>query len=268
MANYTHFIKRYWNLSLKTIWNDVFGEKDPDEFHPSGSQIYHGYQGEGKTLSMYYHGMHVKAKYPKCLIVSNLNLKYLEPVEIKDEEHLQRVLANIDTSTHYIRFQSYNSLILLLRRCRMGKYGVVFMIDEIHNYFHSHDSKNSPMWVVQVFSQQRKQYLVILGSVQMWPDVIKIIRDQVDNLTACRRLGHLILHTTVDPRDFENEYGEQIAPVKKKGWFWITKHTREGYDTYQVINSGREVMGGTDLHVNVNNVEKPKKLSKGYRLRA
>lgn len=258
MANYTGYIKRFWNLSLRTIWEDFREKKDPDVMIPNGSQIYHGYQGEGKTISMYWHAMKLKKRYPKALLVSNLKINDFEGIHVKDLAQLESL--SLDTQREYILFETYEELILNLRNSRNGHFGVIFMIDEIHNYFHSHDSKSMPMWIVQVFSQQRKQRLIVLGTVQDWPDVIKAIRRQVDNLIECRRLGYVIRNYAIDPRAIENNYGEMEAPIRKKGFFWITKRIRNGFDTYQVINSGREIMGGESTNVNViQKNEKPRR---------
>jgi len=263
MANYTGFIKRFLNVSVPTIWRDTFGKKDPNIFRPNGSQIYHGMQGKGKTLSMVYHGLfQVKPKYPRALLVSNLHLVNYEPIKVSTLNALQARLKDIDTQRQYFKFESYDELTLLLRNARPEKYtdGVIFMIDEIHNYFHSHDSKAMPMWIVQVFSQQRKQHLLILGTVQDWDDVIKAIRRQIDNLIACNRIGHLITNTVVDPREFESQYGERVAPIKKRGFFWLTERVRNSYDTFQVIQSGRSIFGGEDMNVTVNTTPEKKKM--------
>ena len=268
MANYTPYIKRLWNMHIPTIWGDITAKKDPDVFTPNGSQIYHGYQGEGKTLSMYHAGSKLKARYPRAMLVSNLHLRDFVAVRVATSQELVEALKTFDAEKQYFFFESHTDLMLVLREVRNGEYGVIFMIDEIHNYFHSHDSKSMPMWVVQVFSQQRKQRLVILGTVQLWPDVIKAIRDQVDNLIGCSRRGHLISQTAIDPRTAESNYGETEFVIRKKGFFWITRAIREGYDTYQVINSGREIMGGNDLMIgNVpanGKVKKPKQNRQQY----
>lgn len=254
MAGYQGFIKKMLNIDLKTIFKDTFGKKDPDEFRPNGSQIYHGMQGQGKTLSMMYHGLFkVKRKYPKAILVTNLHLRDYEPLKATNLADLTELLEVIDSETQYLQFESYDELVLLLRYARPTNpvHGMIFMIDEIHNYFHSHDSKSMPMWIVQVFSQQRKQKLLILGTVQDWEDLIKAIRRQIDNLIACSRHGWLITNAVVDPRQFENNYGEMTAPVKKFGFFWLTEEIRTAYDTYQVIQSGREIFGGNDTPIKV-----------------
>lgn len=302
MSDYRSYIKRYWSIDVKTIWNDIFGKVDRDLFEVNGSQIYYGYQGEGKTLSMYYHFTKVKNNFPKTIVVSNLRLLKKTPIPIKAvkekvleiQENYSEIMENYSKEDsiyatedeefkvtpfhlfyeskkfefwedHYIEYSTHDDLIWLLRNVRSGKYGVIFLIDEIHNYFHSHDSKSMPMWVVQVFSQQRKQRILILGTAQSWKDVIKAIRDQIRNLVKCSRLFFVIRQYAADPRDIENEYGEEVLPEwRAKGFFFQNKEMREGFDTLQVIDSGRHVMGGNEMTVNVRNIDsdKPKKKSR------
>lgn len=249
MAGFTGFIKRFMNISPETMFKDAIAKKDPDVFIPNGSQIYSGMQGQGKTLSMVYHGLHkIKKRYPKAILVTNLHLR--DYTGISYEEWIESG-GDFDPSGQYVKFETHHELMAVLKNVRNGDKGVIFMIDEIHNYFHSHDSKSMPMWVVQVFSQQRKQRLVVLGTVQDWEDVIKAIRRQIDNLIMCSRFGYLIRQTVIDPRSAENNYGEVEYSIKKKGWFWISDFVRNSYDTYQVINSGREILGGDDLSIGV-----------------
>jgi len=262
---YIGLVKRYAKtFSIKTIWHDLFDKRDPNEFRENGSQIYHGYQGQGKTLSMVYHGRRLKAMYPKLLIVCNIWLRDWEPVEVRNEAELAKLLASKDfqegvwQQTHYLRYRSHENLLMLLRHARNagrdrddnpGAWGTHFMIDEIHQYFHSHDSKSMPIWVVQVFSQQRKQFTLITGSVQIWMDVIKVIRDQIQNLILCERVGFLIRQHVVDPREFESNYGEREAPIKKTGWFFMRADVRSSYDTRELVQSGREIFGGNEMNI-------------------
>lgn len=252
MSSYLQFVKKEPQVNLPTVFSDLFSKKDPDEFTSNGSQIYHGYQGEGKTLSMVHHARRIKQRYPKLLVVANLHLRDLKPYLVANHTDLKNLMESEAFKsrqwqrTHYIRYTSYDTLLMLLREARNDKYGVHFMIDEIHQYFHSHDSKSMPVWVVQIFSQQRKQYILITGTVQIWDNVIKALREQIQNLIGCSRFGWLIRQTVVDPREFESDYGERVAPVKKKGFFFMSKEVRESYDTRQLIESGREIFGGQE----------------------
>jgi len=262
MAGFTGFVKKFLNVDLKTFYNDLTTKKDPNVFVPNGSQIYSGMQGQGKTLSMIYHGLHkIKKRYPKAILVTNLHLRDYEPIRFSEWDQNKK---DFDPTAQYVTFETHKDLMQVLKNVRNGELGVIFMIDEIHNYFHSHDSKSMPMWVVQVFSQQRKQRLVVLGTVQDWEDVIKAIRRQIDNLIMCSRFGYLIRQTVIDPRSAENNYGEVEYAVKKKGFFFITDWVRNSYDTYQVINSGREILGGDDLSIGVKLVDRQADLKKRW----
>jgi len=249
MSDFARIIKRDFKWSFETIVHDLRQKKDPLEFLFNGSQMFHGMQGEGKTVSMYKYGMDAFARYQRSVIVTNLYLTNLEPVELDDVENLSN-LASYDADywrTRYIHVSSFDDVMKALRTARNGIFGVIFMIDEIHTYFHSHDSKSIPMWVNQVFSQQRKQHLVILGTVQDWEDLVKIVRRQARNLVLCHKVFYFITQTVVDPRTMEMEYGETFFPVKRKGFFFLSKKIRDGMDTYQVIDSGRSVMGGSEM---------------------
>jgi len=252
MADFARIIKRSFGISGSTILYDIKSKRDPDEFIYNGSQMFHGMQGEGKTVSMYKYAMDLFNAYKKSIIVTNLHLTHLAPVpisEIASISDLQATGGDYDWSKQYIYVSTFDEVMQALRTARNGKYGVIFMIDEIHNYFHSHDSKSQPMWVTQVFSQQRKQHLVILGTVQDWEDLIKLIRRQAKNLVLCHKIGYFITQTVVDPRMMEVEYGEQYFPIKRKGFFFLSREIRDGMDTYQVIDSGRSVMGGNEMQV-------------------
>jgi len=251
MADFARSIKRDFSIDWKTILYDIKQKKNPLEFTYNGSQMFHGMQGEGKTVSMYKYGVDIFLRFKRSVIVTNQVLTYLEPVAL---DHVSN-LANLELypedywRTHYIQLTDFDSVMKALRLARNDIYGVIFMIDEIHTYFHSHDSKSIPMWVNQVFSQQRKQHLVILGTVQDWEDLVKIIRRQARNLILCHKIGYFITQTVVDPRSMEMEYGEQFFMVKKRGFFFLSREIRDGMDTYQVIDSGRSVMGGTEMNV-------------------
>lgn len=266
MADYRSYIKKYRNLSVRTMYDDFRAPKDPLAFPYRGSQVYHGLQGRGKTLSMYYHFRKMKMDYPKLLVVSNLNLLRLEPVSLKEPtlEALNALMPDDGEGSsyweeHYIRFSSYDDLMVLLRHCRNGKFGVVFLIDEIHNYFHSHDSKGVPMWVVQVFSQQRKQKLLVIGTAQKWGDIALQIRSQFENIIGCNisLFGYRVTHASIKSEQLSEEYGSIVADENdyKMGGFWIDQETRDGYDTFQVIDSGRKIMGGDELKITVNSGE-------------
>lgn len=290
--SYLSFIKKSLAADISTIYHDIFDKKDRDELKATGSQIYHGRQRQGKTLGMMHHYHAIKRRYPRLLTISNVHIRYLivykekkffrfftikKPEKMPLTENIVVTKQDLEKITsleafksglwqrsNYIYYQTYDSLLMLLRTARNGKYGTHFMIDEIHQYFHSHDSKSMPVWVSQIFSQQMKQYILVTGTVQKWENVIKALREQIQNLILSSRIGWLITQTVIDPEDIETDYGEQTAPIKKKGYFFMTKLVRESFDTYALIESGREIFGGTEnsnIYISTEK-QKPKNKSK------
>lgn len=253
--SYNKFIKRYWSsISFATIWEDFHADRDPNFMSPIGSQVYCGKQGEGKTFALVFHSTIVKYLYPKAIVVSNVKLLNMKPREApSDHTALKNLLsgASFKPSKEYLLYSDYKDIIFMLRYLRNGDYGVIFIIDEMHQYFHSHDSKSIPAWVPQVFSQQRKQRILILGSAQKWEDVIKTVRDQLQNVIICSRFGYFIRTYAFDPDEITKEFGNSNVPIKNKGWIFMNKETLNSYDTFQVINSGRQILGGSEMSVNV-----------------
>lgn len=221
---YEKNIRKTFVFDLREKIREVRTKKDPDTLPYMGSQIYSGYQGQGKTLSMVRHGLKIRQKYPKSILVSNLHLKDVD----------------------YIHFDTFEELQHLFATLRNGNKGVIYLIDEIHNYFHSHDSRSIPLWIVQVFSQQRKNRVLVLGTVQMWKDVTKAIRDQLETVIECSKFAGIIINKVLDPRDVEKHYGEEKIKVKKIGFYVPTTKDYGKYDTFQIINSGRSIFGAID----------------------
>lgn len=227
---YEKNVKKFVRFSIREKIKEIRTPKNPDELPYIGSQMYSGYQGQGKTLSMVRHAIKIKRKYPKAILVSNLELRDVE----------------------YIKFNSFDELKHLFSTLRNEEKGVIYLIDEIHNYFHSHDSKGIPIWIVQVFSQQRKNRVLVLGTVQMWKDVTKVIRDQLENVVECQKFGGIIFNKVLDPREVEKNYGEEKIKVKRIGFFIPTYTDYNRYDTFQIINSGRTIFGTIEpISVNV-----------------
>lgn len=218
---YSGVIKKEFIFSIKEKIKELTTPKDKEAFPYSRGQLYYGAQGSGKTLSMVKHIKKLKKKYPKAVVITNLHLKDMD----------------------YIKFESFDELANLMQNFTNGKYGIIFAIDEIHNYFHTHDSRSIPMWIVEVFSQQRKMYRVIIGTSQKKDDIIKTLRDRMETVTECKKMLGVIWQMVLDPDEVRQEYGVERIKIVKIGFFVPTLSLYNSYDTYQVINSGRSVMG-------------------------
>lgn len=266
MAGYTGVIKKESSPKLRSFFDDVRDRRDLDFFRPTGTQVYCGVQGSGKTLSMVYHMHKLKKRYPKSFIVTNLLLTgmkkrtfSLSPEQeglLRDvspraadtarnnqlRSNLAELIASFNPSSEYIFFRDMSELSIALVGVNNGKFGVMYLIDEIHTYFNALDSKNIPMFVFTEISQQRKQRKTIIGSSQLFLRMAKPFREQCDNIIVCNtHMGVITTQRAYDGMSLVQDYdGSLSGQMVKRGWFWHTREIRELYDTYQKVVSGAE----------------------------
>lgn len=244
MPGYLPLIKKHWRFTLATWLQDRRDARDSDYFRPSGTQVYVGRQGSGKTISAVRHMRQLKARFPRSILVTNLFITGLRPVPVETPENVKRVLEHpkFDARKHYIRFSSAGSMHAVLTHVNNDKYGVIYLIDEIQTYLNALDSKNVPMSVFTEISQQRKQRKVIVGTSQLFMRMAKPLREQCDNLIMCNTIaGVITFQKAYDAMTLEQDYdGSMIGNVRRKGFFVHTKADRNSYDTFQKIISGAD----------------------------
>lgn len=134
------------NLRLKSISN-----KD-NTFPYQGLWIVTGTQGAGKTLNALNLVLEIHKQYPKALIVSNISLYGVPCIPYRGIED----------------FDKYNN----------GSDGIIYLIDEIHTLYSSLESKHMPVSSLTVWSQNRKNKRVIIGTSQRYSRVAKGLREQ------------------------------------------------------------------------------------------
>lgn len=241
-GQYIDVIKKQFRPNVQTYRDDIAARKQTDFFWPTGTQVYCGRQGSGKTISAVKHLRDLKALYPKSIVVSNLQLTEYTPTTFRTKEELNVKVTTIDPQYQYVYFQSMEQLALALVGVNNGFYGVIFLIDEIHTYFNALESKNIPMYVFTEISQQRKQRKLIIGTSQLFLRMAKPFREQCDNLIMCNTvLGVVTVQRAYDGMSLTQDYdGSLSGSVKKTGWFFHTRKLRKAFDTYQKVVSGTE----------------------------
>ena len=137
----------------------------------------------------------------------------------------------------YVFFFTPEELEFVLKYVNNGTAGVIYFIDEIHNYFNSLDSKNIPIWVFGEISQQRKQRKLIVATSQLFMRVAKPLREQCDNIIACSNLlTYLMIETIYVGWDISTDSDGNITSAKKgRKYFFQTRELRNKYDTFQKI---------------------------------
>lgn len=251
---FSDFIIKKFRPDLKVIKDDYFTHKDPDFFGIHGTQVFCGRQGSGKTVSAVRTVRLIKKRYPKAMIVSNLDLKDYHALKFDKLESLKLkcTMCRRRPDKCYIQFSSLEGLELVLTQVNNGFHGVIYLIDEIHTYFNALDSKNIPIHIFTEISQQRKQRKVIIGTSQLFLRMAKPFREQCDNLIMCNTLFGLFTTTTCyDAMTLTQDYdGTLHGDVKKRGWFFHDRKLRKSYDTFQkVVSSSVQFEDFAQLHV-------------------
>lgn len=237
-------VSRSKKVYVQGLVDDIKARRNPDFFWPTGTQVYVGRQGSGKTISAVYHLRKLDTRYPKAITVTNINLFYKKALDFGTEQQLKTIVAWLqqqqNRSKYYIRFSSMDQLELVLKHVNNGFQGVIYLIDEIHTYFNALESKNIPPYVFTEISQQRKQRKLIIGTSQLFLRMAKPLREQCDNLIMCStRFGFWTFQTAYDGMTLEQDYDGSLAgDVRKRGWFFHTRELRAAFDTYQKVQSG------------------------------
>lgn len=266
--SYTDVIKKKTQPSLQSIRDDIIARRDKTFFWATGTQVYCGRQGKGKTVSAVKHVYEIKKKYPEAIVVTNLALSSTwmkaRPLTLRPEEldeldalspraadsrqskllrsALAELLRDFDKRNEYILFSSMEELSICLTGVNNDRLGVVYLIDEIHTYFNALDSKNIPSFIFTEISQQRKQRKLIIGTSQLYLRMAKPFREQCDNLIMCNTwFGVFTTQRAYDGATLDQmPDGKLSGDMKKRGWFFQTREIRNLYDTYQKVVSSTE----------------------------
>lgn len=185
------------------------GEKK--EFPYQGIWIFSGSQGAGKTLLLMECVKKMHREYPDAIIISNISIFGVPCVPYTGIEC----------------FSKYNN----------GSKGLIFIIDEIQTLYSSLESAKMPVTDLTVWSQNRKNKRVILGTSQRFSRVIKGIREQCTYNYECRRFigGIINRYRIIDGSDYDDN-GKYIGEKNIPFSFYVPHvSTMRMYDTHECV---------------------------------
>lgn len=203
-------------------YNYKFNRENPTYFNPDGLLVFVGGQGTGKTLSAVNYVYKLLELYPHAILVTNIDLKDY----------------SVDNKRVF-RFNNAEDL----KKYKNGKEGVIFLIDEIHLYFNSLESKNINMDVMTQIAQQRKQRIHIVATCQVFGRMAKPLREQFSNVVLCKCYLNFIQKNSLIDRDSidgEESTGTNLSGKVVRNFFWFRRPSMfEKYDTYAVVNNDK-----------------------------
>lgn len=184
------------------------GKKD---FPYQGIWIFSGSQGSGKTLLLMECLKKMHHDFPDAIIISNISIFGIPCVPYLGIQD----------------FKKYNN----------GSKGLIFVIDEIQTLYSSLESAKMPVTDLTVWSQNRKNRRVILGTSQRFTRVIKGIREQCTYNYECRRFigGIINRYRIIDGSDYDDN-GKYIGEKDIHFRFYVPHvSVMRMYDTHECV---------------------------------
>lgn len=192
---------------------DVLRERllqDKTSFGYSGIWLYTGQQGSGKTLLAMHAVKQMLEEYPDALLVSNISVFGVPSLPYQ----------GIDD------FEKYQN----------GSKGIIFLIDEIQTLYSSLESAKMPVSMLTVWSQNRKNRRVILGTSQRYNRVAKGLREQTKWVYECTRplLGCFYSYRVRDGADYDDN-GKFVGEAERRSWYVPRVSVMRMYNTLEVV---------------------------------
>lgn len=181
-----------------------------NDFCYNGIWIFSGSQGAGKTLLLMECVKKIHDEFPEALIVSNISVFGVPCIPYTGIED----------------FDKYNN----------GSKGIVFIIDEIHTLFSSLESAKMPVSTLTVWSQNRKNRRVILGTSQRFTRVAKGLREQCTYNYECRSFlsGIINRYRVLLGEDYDDQ-GVYIGDRKRYSFYIPHVSVMRMYDTHECV---------------------------------
>lgn len=183
---------------------------------PTGTTLFTGAQGKGKTLSATHYIQRLKTKYPNAYIYSNISLEIADRI-VTPQEIPEYILDQRDDQP------------------------IIFFIDEIQTVLFAKDSgnKNMSFETLRAIAQQRKAQKTIVGTLQNYLDLDIKYRRQISQYVECTYLGAWQMELWKNGYDLkfdpkQNEYVGKVEDIR----LW-KRHdlAYDLYDTFEIVNA-------------------------------
>lgn len=186
-----------------------------DSFPYHGIWLFSGAQGNGKTLLMMYVLHEMIKDYPKAIIVSDIALYGIPCIPYSGISD----------------FDDYNN----------GQDGIIFVLDEIQTLWSSLESKRISPSQLTVWSQNRKNRRVILGTSQRFSRIAKPIREQAILHYECLPSIFSIRRYRCFDATLYDDDGKYIGPPQKTHIYIPPLRVMTSYSTLEVVERSKYV---------------------------
>lgn len=182
-------------LNLRDWGRDIVISRPPssEDFPYNGIWTFTGAQGAGKTLFLVDVLRDLVKDYPKVRIITDINL------------------FGIDCES-YRGLDSFKE--------GNGKHGIIYVLDEIQTLYSNLQSKNVSEANLSIWSQNRKNVRLILGTSQRFSRIAKPIREQVTyNIQCSKRIFGFYPYKIYDGEKYDDD-GKYVLEDGEKAPTW------------------------------------------------
>lgn len=204
---------------------------------PTGAlDIYCGYFGYGKTLSLVHKVTGLYRRYDGLLVWCSRRKKFVT-------QRVQ-VLSNVDLA---IPYEQLNSLSQVCNAPKLAEAyddahdtltTTIVCMDELSVQMNSRSFKdNINAYFLNTLMCCRHYHVSFYGSAQRFQHVDKMLRDVTRNVIQCRKYWRFEVNSYYDGFQLENAQDPALVkPLKKTCWF-VRDADYNAYDTLQVVDN-------------------------------
>lgn len=198
--------------------------------------IYCGYFGSGKTLSLVHKVVRLYQRYNNKPVWCSRRKKFVTQKIV--------ILSNVDLSIPYVKLTSLSQVV------NMSKLSpaiddekdtltiTIVAMDELSVQMNSRSFKdNFNAYFLNTLLCCRHYHISFFGSAQRFQHVDKLMRDVTHNVVQCKKVWRFQCWSLYDAWEMENAQNpEMIRPVKSGLWF-VLDRDYNAYDTLAVVDN-------------------------------
>lgn len=228
-----------YNQSGVLTWQPSFpddGDKGWNTCPVGALDIYCGYFGSGKTLSLVHKVVGLYNRYNDKPVWCNRRKKFVTQKIV--------LLSNVDLAVPYDKLDSLAQVV------KMSKVApalddendtltvTIVAMDELSVQMNSRSFKdNFNAYFLNTLLCCRHYHISFYGSAQRFQHVDKLLRDVTHTVIQCKKLWRFQLWSSYDAWEMENATNaEMIKPLRSGLWFVLDKDYN-AYDTLAVVDN-------------------------------
>ncbi len=211
-------------------------QKRYNNYQTGDLNIYCGYFGAGKTLSLVHKVVGIYQKYNGLPVYDTARNKFVTQRIL--------VLSNVNLSIPYTPLTSLAQVVAVHKANTVYDEQndtltcTVVCMDELSVQMNSRSFKsNIDAYFLNILLCCRHYHISFYGSAQRFQHVDKLMRDVTRNVIQCNKIWRFQVLKTYDAWELENATNpDMIQPLKKDCWFVFDKDY-SNYDTLAVVDN-------------------------------